>query len=81
MIRRITTNWTLIRVVYLLLGGIIAFQSGMQGEWLGMSFGIYFAAMGLFGFGCAGGACGYIAPRNTNRATNLQYEEIKEVKS
>jgi hypothetical protein len=26
-------------------------------EWIGMSLGAYFFAMGLFGFGCAGGNC------------------------
>ena len=57
MIRRITSGWSVMRVVYLVIGLVIAFQSAMLREWFGLAIGVYFAAMGLFGFGCAGGSC------------------------
>lgn len=57
MIRRITSGWSVMRVLYLGIGLVIAFQSAVLREWFGMAIGGYFAAMGLFGFGCASGNC------------------------
>jgi len=57
MKERILTNWSIIRVVYLLLGSLIIIQSVVAREWLLVAFGGYFAAMGLFAFGCASGNC------------------------
>jgi hypothetical protein len=57
MIRRITTGWTAMRVLYAVLGVSIAVHSGIVNEWWAMGIGIYFASMGLFGLGCAGGQC------------------------
>jgi hypothetical protein len=42
----------------LILGLGIAIQAIFSREWIGIIFGGYFASMGLFGFGCAGGNCG-----------------------
>jgi hypothetical protein len=50
------------------MGLALVYQSFQLQEWLAVGFGIYFAAMGLFGFGCAGGACGI--PNNTRSAFN-----------
>ena len=65
---RLSSGWSIIRVVYLAMGLALVYQSFQLQEWLAVGFGIYFAAMGLFGFGCAGGACGI--PNNTRNAFN-----------
>jgi len=57
MIQRITTGWNFTRVVYVLLGVALVVQSLPGTEWFGIVFGSYFAAMGVFAFGCAGGNC------------------------
>jgi hypothetical protein len=80
MVNRLLRNWTIIRVVYLLLGSFVAIQAGMHSEWLGMTFGIYFASMGLFGFGCARGSCGYVPTKQTKPEQDLVFEEVKEQK-
>jgi len=54
---RISTQWTIIRVFYLLTGLFIASQAFIEGQWFGAIFGIYFISMGLFAFGCASGVC------------------------
>jgi len=76
------TGWTFIRFMYLLLGGFIVIQSIMDHQWLGMFIGAYFGAMGLFGFGCASGAC-FGSMRNPlnpddsiNSNEDIQYDEI-----
>ena len=51
------TGWTYTRVIYLLMGMLISVQSGLDKQWVGVAFGMYFAAMGLFAFGCAAGNC------------------------
>lgn len=78
---RILKNWTLIRFVYLAAGIFVTAEAIRQQQWLGALFGTYFAAMGLFGFGCAGGQC---YPRNPNRSETgtadingeVHYEEV-----
>lgn len=57
MKERILKNWSIIRVVYILLGGMIIVQSVLSSEWLLVAFGSYFAVMGIFAFGCASGNC------------------------
>jgi hypothetical protein len=57
MKERILTNWTFTRVFYLIAGCAIIFQSVISRQWFGVAFGGYFAAMGLFAFGCASGNC------------------------
>ena len=63
---RILKNWTVLRIFYLLIGGVILIQSVSAHEWLGLAIGGYFAAMGIFAFGCAAGACGYTPRGRTN---------------
>jgi len=57
MKERILTNWTLTRAFYLIMGVFVIIQSFMGQQWFGIAFGGYFAAMGLFAFGCASGNC------------------------
>lgn len=55
----------------------------MVKEWFGILIGGYFAAMGVFAFGCAGGNC-YggncntpINNRQTTSSDEMNYEEVK----
>jgi hypothetical protein len=57
MKQRILTGWTFTRVLYLALGSMVVVESIAGQQWVGAAFGAYFAAMGLFAFGCAGGNC------------------------
>ncbi|NOT38353.1 MAG: hypothetical protein HOP11_13360 [Saprospiraceae bacterium] len=81
MLERITSNWTYIRVFYLIMGLIVIIQSVMYQQWFGVAFGSYFASMGLFAFGCASGSC--FGNNTKNEATSqtitqeVEYEEIK----
>ncbi|HJW27890.1 MAG TPA: hypothetical protein VJ508_01440 [Saprospiraceae bacterium] len=54
---RLKYGWTWMRVIYLLLGLAITIQSAADHEWVILFFGLYFTAMGVFGFGCAAGVC------------------------
>ena len=82
MKERILTGWTLIRVFYLITGSYIIAQGLMEKQWFAMVFGAYFAAMGLFGFGCAGGNCygGKCIPapqqKSTSASSETDFEEI-----
>lgn len=79
---RILKNWTFIRIVYLAAGIFVTAEAIRQQQWLGALFGTYFAAMGLFGFGCAGGQC-YPQTTQKSDATSTEfngevhYEEVK----
>lgn len=71
---RILKGWNFMRILYLVLGGIVFVQSMQEKQWIGMALGAYFAAMGLFAFGCAagncyGGACNYDAKSKRNLDT------------
>lgn len=57
MKQRIQTGWNARRLLYLITGIAVIAQSVYQKEWLGILIGGYFAAMGLFSLGCAGGGC------------------------
>ncbi|MEY3194970.1 MAG: hypothetical protein RIQ78_1067 [Bacteroidota bacterium] len=57
MKERILTGWTFQRAVYVLMGSFLIYQSALTQEWVGIVFGGYFAAMGVFAFGCAAGNC------------------------
>lgn len=77
MIRRITQGWSFRRALYLLIGLAIVIQSAYTHEWVGIAVGTYFASMGLFGFGCAGGNCGFV-PRKSAPETKeeISFEEV-----
>ena len=57
MRERIFTNWSFTRVLYIAIGAAFIFQAAMDRQWFGIAFGGYFAAMGIFSFGCAAGKC------------------------
>jgi hypothetical protein len=57
MRNRILTGWTVQRAIYALAGIAIMVQAIKDKEWIWLLPGIYFAAMGIFAFGCASGNC------------------------
>jgi len=79
---RILKGWNIRRIIYLSLGSYMVVQSILQHEWLGALLGAYFAAMGIFAFGCAGGSCipsGFQAKADSEKSKteSVVYEEIK----
>jgi hypothetical protein len=54
---RVKNNWTPFRVLYLILGPIVVFQTAFRGDYLGIAMGVYLFSMGLFGLGCGSGNC------------------------
>ena len=68
MKERLLYGWTFQRGFYLAAGLVMGIVSGLNMEWIGVAVGAYFASMGLFAFGCAGGHC----------YTNITGEESKE---
>lgn len=82
MKERILKNWTFTRAFYLIMGLFVIVQSFMGQQWFGIAFGGYFAAMGLFAFGCAsgncvGGNCSTEPKQNSNQAVHFEQNETK----
>jgi hypothetical protein len=81
MKQRILTNWTFTRALYLVIGISIIFQSVESQQWFGAVFGGYFAAMGLFAFGCASGNCFggncSVEPKQKSTIQDVDFEEVK----
>jgi hypothetical protein len=80
MKQRIITGWGFRRALYLIAGLFIIAEAVMEKQWLFLIAGVYFAAMGLLGFGCAAGNCGSGYKTQTNEYTEPHYEEIKNDK-
>lgn len=81
MKERILSNWSLMRVFYIIIGGTLIIQSVLSRQWIGVVVGGYFAAMGVFAFGCASGNCyGGQCEINDNPKESLQPVEIEETK-
>ena len=80
MKKRILTGWTIQRVIYLVLGTIIIAQSVKEQQWALVLAGGYFAAMGLFAFGCASGNCYGGSCCTENKTTQNLSTEIIPVK-
>ncbi len=80
MKQRILTGWTFSRALYVIVGSFIIIDSLMSRQWATLGFGLYFAAMGIFAFGCA---AGNYYTGITNKSTGIdtvqdvQFEEIK----
>lgn len=67
---RLLKGWTIMRVVYLIIGLLIIIQGIYGDQWLGILLGAYMSSMGLFAFGCAGGNC-------SNGGCNIQEKPDK----
>ncbi len=84
MKQRILTGWTFTRALYLGLGLMVIINSVMIQQWFGVLFGAYFASMGLFAFGCAGGSCfraNYTTEPIQQSKEQIQDVEFEEVKA
>lgn len=78
MKERILTGWTFRRGIYLLMGSLLIIQAVMEKQWIGVVLGGYFAAMGIFSFGCAAGNCSVETKQKGNETIqDVQYEEVK----
>ncbi|MCZ2222246.1 MAG: hypothetical protein LC122_01250 [Chitinophagales bacterium] len=83
MKQRLLTGWNFRRIMYAAIGIALIVQSIMVKEWFGILVGAYFAAMGIFAFGCAGGNCfggscnTSINNRQTTSSKEMNYEEVK----
>lgn len=73
---RLLSGWNFQRVLFLCAGSAIVAEAIADGQWPGFIAGIYFAAMGLFGFGCAAGNCAvnYRSPQNKQNPPDLTSE-------
>lgn len=83
MKERIFSRWTFTRVIYLVMGSYIIVQSIIEKQWMGAALGGYFAAMGLFAFGCVAGNCfgdnctAEPIPKSGTNSTEIDFEEVK----
>lgn len=78
MKNRILTGWTLIRGFQFIIGSIVIIASIAEKQWPGILFGGYFAAMGLFAFGCASGNCSMLTRKKfKHNQQEVEFEEIK----
>ncbi len=82
MRKRILTGWTVQRAIYGLVGLAIIAQAIKDKEWVWLLPGAYFAAMGIFAFGCAsgncfGGSC-YVDTKPVNPAATPQVSDDKQ---
>ena len=55
--RNLFKTWTLSRFLYLAAGIFFVLIAANDRVWFMIPFGLYFMAMAIFKFGCAGGAC------------------------
>lgn len=81
---RLLHGWNITRMLYTVVGGILLIQAIADGQWVMASLGAYFAAMGIFRFGCAASACLPIAYTANKQVTPTQipdadYEEVRAV--
>jgi uncharacterized membrane protein YedE/YeeE len=83
MLHKIFKNWTVVRAIYLIIGVVVIIQAITTKQWIGILLGGYFASMGLFAIGCAGGACYGTMQRShqqTRQNGSLDQVEFEEVK-
>ena len=76
LLKRFFLPWTITRFMFLFLGTTVFAQAAIDGLWIGIVFGFYFIATGLFAWGCAGGNCHVPTPTNT-QSKEIEFEEIK----
>ncbi|MFZ1787250.1 MAG: hypothetical protein WAT92_03025 [Saprospiraceae bacterium] len=76
---RILTGWNFTRVAYTLVGLYIVLQAFTDKQWSFLPLGLYFASMGVFAFGCAGGNC-YVPKTGTTTEGEVavSFEEVNK---
>lgn len=76
-------KYNIIRWLYAIAGLGIFFSALNEKKYLEMIFGLYFASMGIFNYGCAAGICGTTKPNIPNLKNKeidnnkITFEEIK----
>lgn len=76
---RILKGWNFRRVLYIAMGAFITGQAILTQQYFIVLFGLYFASMGVFNFGCASGVCAYVpTPRSKEATKDVDYDLITE---
>lgn len=79
LLKRVLTGWTFTRMVYTAVGLYIVVQAMADREWAFLPLGLYFASMGVFAFGCAGGHCGVPAKSVADPENGMvEFEEVNK---
>ena len=79
ILKRVLTGWTFTRMVYAGVGLYIVVQALADKEWAFLPLGLYFASMGVFAFGCAGGYCGVPNKLHTESENDrVKFEELNK---
>ena len=64
---KILQGWTISRLLYLAAGIFFVLVAAFDRVWFMIPFGLYFMAMAIFKFGCAGGACDIVQKEEENQ--------------
>jgi hypothetical protein len=73
----ILKNWNIVRVIRLLLGLSVCWQSVVMHEWILGFAGIFVAGNALFNVGCCGiNGCQIAAKPNPGLTKEISYEEV-----
>lgn len=72
---RILKGWNGRRLMYVGMGVFIVVQALLTKQYAASLFGVYFASMGIFNFGCASGVCAYAPPPRTKVTEKKDDEE------
>lgn len=79
MKNRILKGWNFRRVLYIAMGAFIIGQAILTQQYFIVLFGLYFASMGIFNFGCASGVCAYVPPPRAKEVKqDIEYELVAE---
>jgi len=74
---RMFSNWNIMRIVRLLLGGVILTQAIANHDlWVGIMAAL-FMLMPIFNIGCCTSACNIKQPNRPNKSDDIVFEEIK----
>jgi hypothetical protein len=78
LFQRFFLPWTLTRVLFLLIGFSVIYQSIIDQLWIALFFGGYLFFKGIFALGCAGGNCQLNSHlENENVESEIELKEIK----
>lgn len=69
-------NWTPMRVIRLLLGGMIVVQAINEKNILFGVLGLLFGGLAICNLGCCGGGACSSSIKETNNSTEFTYEEV-----
>jgi hypothetical protein len=73
----LTSNWTFLRALRLLLGGAFLLSAYMQQDIIPAFIGGLFIYQSVMNTGCAGGSCAAAVKGTTKTVEDVEFEEIK----